>query len=177
MVPIASYSARVLRFMLYQYRNSDNLRGIVAASCGQADDLETALFELRDNFFLGTAAGAQLDILGEIFGVPRNGQDDAAYRTAIRLRAASQFSATPEDVIQSMFAFFGATYARYSDRTWPAAFTLETDAAITQAELEAISPAGVACYLISPSSCTIDYISGDPIPFIGGGYLTFIGAC
>lgn len=139
---------------------SAKLWSILEAAGLQADSLEAALFEVRDNFWLTTAAGVQLDTLGRIFGVLRAGKADTEYRAEIVARAAAMFSGTPEDIIQAAGVFLGASPGASSYLpVYPAGFTLITDASVTKAILEGLAPAGVEAFLG-------DYIvdeTGDPI--------------
>jgi hypothetical protein len=138
-----------LELLLEQYKNSTKLNGLIDSSSDQADDLETALFEIRDLFYLATAEGIQLDIIGSIFGVDRNGLSDSEYRDLIAFFGSFIKSGEPESIITILKRIYGATFVTYipSYPAVPAGYYLITDAVITLAELEVMSPAGVQPYL------------------------------
>jgi hypothetical protein len=69
---------------------------------------------------LGTAQGAQLDLLGVILGLARNGLDDAGYQVMLFLQAAiNQISGTPESIIDAMTTILGLSTVTYIP-LWPA---------------------------------------------------------
>ena len=146
---ITDYSSN-LTLILEQYKESDLLKDLIDIMNNQADDLEQALFEIRDEFWLNVAIGNQLDILGGIFGLARKGMSDSDYRTALIGKAALITSGEPETIITLLKLLYEATYVDYwgSFPVIPAGFYLHTDAEITMQELERISPAGVQPYLI-----------------------------
>ena len=146
---IPDYSVN-LELLLEQYKQSYNLRGLIDSMNDQADDLESALFEIRNEFYLSTAFGIQLDIIGTIFGESRNGRDDDEfYREALQLRASILSSGEPEAIIAVLKSVYKATFAWYYPGypAQPASFYMVTDADISQAHFERLSPAGVGAYL------------------------------
>jgi hypothetical protein len=138
-----------LKLMLGQYEKSKNLKGVVATNNKQSADLEDALFELRDEFYVDTAEGVQLDIIGKIFKVDRKGDTDTDYRERIKLTGATIGSGEPEFIIGALKALYGATFVGYYPGYpgEPASFTVITDATITLSELTVLAPAGVKAYL------------------------------
>lgn len=163
---ITDYSA-ILNLLAEQYKNSEKMRGILDAMCDSADDLEAALFEIRSQFWIDTAEGKQLDILGVIFGIERAaGVTDADYREQIEFKLTNLFaSGTPEDIINALLGLYGGTYVDYSRDGLTASFNIVTDATITQAELERISPAGVGAHLLCP---LLDGTSSEIVDGAGG---------
>lgn len=80
--------------------------GMLAAEMNLAED---ALQELLTAFDVTTAVGAQLDILGSIFGAARAGMGDEDYRAAIRGAALTALSGTPEQLIAAIRTIIGGT--------------------------------------------------------------------
>jgi hypothetical protein len=160
---ITDYDSVTLDLLITQYRDSDNLKGVIRALNEQAEDIEQALFEIRDEFWLFPVAGSpivqavgkQLDVLGAVFGEPRNGRSDALYREAIRIASSLQYSGEPEAIISILKTVFGASYAHYTPGwpTIPATYYIVTDVTISRWSIDVISPAGVlgilAAYLMS----------------------------
>ena len=141
---IADYDFN-LELFLAQYANADKLQGIMKAANKSANDLEQALFEIRDEFYLSTAIGAQLDILGIVFQVDRNGLSDEDYRQIIFQKAALNFSGEPEAIISILKTIYSATFVIYYP-SYPGKYFVQTDGVITTPQIEKISPAGVGVF-------------------------------
>lgn len=159
-----------LDLLLSQYDNSTKLQGIIDASYDSADELEQALFEIRDEFWLSNAVGDQLDIIGEIFQESRDGDVDVDYRARIQAKASLVVSGEPEAIIAVLKNLFGATFVTYIPG-WPAipaSYYIISDSTITVAQLTKYSPAGVQPYIIE----SLKYEDDDsPIEFQDGNYL------
>lgn len=134
-----------LVYLLEQYKGKDNFESIIRSFNDELQKTEDANFEIRDNFFVDTAEGVQLDILGTIFNAERNGRSDEDYRTLIKLEASKAFSGSPEEIITLLKGIYGATEVEYIPGypTNPAAFFVRTDISLTESDLELIAPAGV----------------------------------
>jgi hypothetical protein len=167
-VKIEDYSINT-DLIIEQFKQSDNLRGMIDAVNKQLDDLEIALFEIRDLFYLSTAVGVQLDVIGRIFNVERQGLSDEDYRKLIGARASIRTSGEPESIITILKVIDGATFVTYIPAypAIPAAFYLITDATITQENLNLISPAGVQPAIIE----SLKFEDDTPIEFEDGNLL------
>ena len=143
---------------------STRLKAWIAASLSQADDLETALQELRDGLWIRTAEGANLDILGRVYGESRSGRDDIAYRQAIHVRAATVVNGTPDEITTFLELAFGTPGLSIIPQ-YPAAFYI-VDSPATTSQLESIAPAGVgvfaATYLTTVEGVALTTVEGDP---------------
>jgi len=116
-----------LQFLIQQYKDKEKFRKIIEAMNAKANDLETAQFEIRDNFTIDTAKGVQLDIIGEILGLERDGRDDESYRTLLKVKAEiNKSAATPEALIKTATALYNATDVQYVP-IYPAKVQLWTD--------------------------------------------------
>ena len=144
---------------------STRLKAWIAASLDQGDDLETALQELRDGLWIRTAKGVNLDVLGRVYGIPRSGRDDTAYRQAIQVRAATIVNGTPDEITTFLELAFGVPGLSIIPQ-YPAAFYI-VDSPATTTQLESISPAGVgvfaAVYLATVEGVVLATVEGDPI--------------
>ncbi len=162
MSKITDYSYN-MQYLLEQYKNSPKLVGLINSSNFQAEKIERALYELKELFYLNTAEGTQLDIIGNnIFGLPRLGLPDYTYRQAIAAKAIQSNSGTPESIIGAIRSLPDATFVEFHNK-FPAehaAYIVVTDAAFSQSWLESISPAGVEC------------VSGGYLILSDGNYLT-----
>lgn len=153
MQQITDYTALLEPRVLSQYQQSKRLLGIMEAGTLQADQVEEALFQVRNGFFLATAVGAQLDTLGKIYREPRRGRTDAVYRDAIRLRAATAISGTPDEIIMFLKNFVAGTPEDIEYHPeYPGKYVVTTsNGAFTAGNaLDVISPAGVQGLVGSP---------------------------
>jgi hypothetical protein len=135
-----------LNLILEQYKNSTRLQALIDSANISANDIEKALFEIRDEFYIDTAIGVQLDVIGDIFNESRRGLSDTEYRALIKLKGILiGGSGEPEFIISVLKSLYGATYVEYYPGfpARPASYTVLTDATITETELNIFSPAGV----------------------------------
>lgn len=123
---------------------STRLKGWIAASLDQADDMETAAQEIQDGMYLATAVGVQLDMLGRIYNVLRQGRLDADYRKAIQAVAATAVNGTPDEIITFLRVAYGIE-GQYTPE-YPGSFFIEPPSALTMSQLQAMAPAGVAAF-------------------------------
>lgn len=61
-----------------------NFLALVDILAAKVQEIEDANFEIIDKTSISTSTGIQLDRLGEVLGVEREGRGDELYRTAIR---------------------------------------------------------------------------------------------
>lgn len=167
---ITNYDEVTLPLIVRQYFNSDRLRGIIESMNDRADELEQALFEIRDEFWIDTATGAQLDVIGSILGESRLGRNDTDYRAAIKAKAAQIVSGESEGIISVLKSLFGATFVDYMPEypTVPAQYRLLTDAVVTLAELEVFTVAGVLGLISYP---IVDQAGNNLVDFDGNKIL------
>jgi len=128
--------------LLEQFKDSTKFKALINACNEKAQDIETALFEIRSEFEIDVAVGVQLDILGSIFTEDRVGRNDTDYRYAIKAKAGNQFSGEPETIIAIIQSIFLATYVYYRP-FYDAKYYINTDADISSSDLEQFSPSGV----------------------------------
>jgi hypothetical protein len=145
----------ILEYLLQQYKDKPHFKAILQAFNTQGEDLETAIFEIRDNYWLNTANGDQLDVLGSIQNEPRLGKTDTNYRTSILARVGvNNGSGEFETIISMLTNFFGATYVQLQN-TGNANLFMWTDATLTTSDFDLIQnalAAGVQLYIIHGST-------------------------
>jgi hypothetical protein len=78
--------------LLAQFDDAETLHAFVRLLVRPLQELEQAAFQLLDAFDLEDAAGAQLDMLGGIVGMLRDGRSDIAYRAYIRAKILANVS-------------------------------------------------------------------------------------
>ncbi len=78
----------------------NNIRKLLRIYCAPMQALEDCLQQMLTERSVGTAVGAQLDLVGKIVGQDRIGLDDDAYRRYIRARiSANKSDGLIEDLI------------------------------------------------------------------------------
>lgn len=145
---IVDHVARAKALLVEQFEKSPNLLGLVGIYVKQIQDIENAISNVIQSRNLESATNAQLDIIGERAGEPRNFRDDDTYRAAIKVRIfLNHSSGEPESVRAAAKAFTQATTV-YLYELQPATlwihiitnFTLPSD---LLSNLEEIALAGV----------------------------------
>jgi len=150
-VKIEDYE-RVLELLPDQFRDSVNLRALFEIRAAQAQDLEDAMFEVRDNYWLDTATGVQLDVIGDILNRPRDGRTDEEYRTYLKNIGTSILSGTPGEIITALQVIYGLEGPIIYSPEYPAGYFIydEFGYGISTDVLEPITPAGVQGFFGSP---------------------------
>lgn len=115
MEPILDHIERTKSFLLEQFKGKENFEKLVkvlVAPLQECEDVAWQLFALRS---LPNAEGAQLDGIGDIFGVPRAGLTDPEYREAIYRRIYEiGVSGTPDELLGVLESITGAQMVRYT---------------------------------------------------------------
>lgn len=115
---------------------------LLSSYVAETQELENELFDLGDAFWVNTATGVQLDGIGEIVGIARDGADDTVYRIRIKARIFINLSSgTPNQILTLVRALLPAgvpavIYTPY----YPAAFAISVTG-ITLSEVSEISAA------------------------------------
>lgn len=108
--------------------------------------IEDTAHQLNTERGLPVAIGAQLDVIGALLGVPREGRDDITYRFEMfDAVASSEAVGTPDDIIDSIYSFTDSTFATVFEHPF-ANVHAYTDTVVSQELvnlLDKISPAGV----------------------------------
>lgn len=163
---ITDHSDRAKTLLLSQYREKPNFNNVVEIFASHIQDLETVYFDLLLNRALDTAAGVQLDGLGDILGEEREGRSDTDYRAALSIRIKINISSgEPETLMEIFAALTDATQVSYSE-FYPAGAQLTSNGSSIPPNLLAgmysISPAAVSLILILSSSTTPFVFDLDP---------------
>lgn len=94
----------------------------------QIQGVENAASDFFSAFDINTAAGAQLDLIGEWLGEPRLGQTDDEYRDSLYFKIATNTAAgTAEFIIETILRITDASFVRI-DELFPAKMHVQTDA-------------------------------------------------
>lgn len=144
--------------LVTQFRDKPNLTAFIKAFAAQTTELKAIASDLRDNRWLDTAEGAQLDGLGRILGLERGGWGDEQYRARLRVRIRILLAdGTPENIIETLSLLANTNDARVQlIETYPAELRIVMGSAVTEEEQDAlreaalsIKPPGVALWLES----------------------------
>ena len=115
-------------FLPLQFRESPNIKKLLSIFLAQAQELEDANMDLDANSTdISIAVGYQLDIIGKLIGVIRQGQSDVQYRDSILFQISLNVgNGTPEDCIQYLASVTKSTRVKYWEH-YPASVILETN--------------------------------------------------
>lgn len=110
-----------------QFRESEHLLKFTRALLAPFAELEDALNELLTLRSIDQSFGKQLDIIGEIIGVERQGRDDVAYRDALKFQTFINTSkCEPETIITATRTLSEGNLIRYWEN-YPAGYQIFTD--------------------------------------------------
>ncbi len=97
---INDHEVAALERLLEQYKQSDNLKGILNSFNKQIQEIEDAMFGLFGKLDIMTISGDQLDRIGDIVGQTRLGTNDETYRLLIYARIGiNNSTGTTEEII------------------------------------------------------------------------------
>lgn len=118
--PITNYSLEQKKYVPEQYKRSTKLLGVIDATLGFSDEIETALREISDNFNIDDAVGPMLDYYGLYFGIERRiGETDEQLRMRIRLGSGTEDLPTNEAIYNYFKIALGITDMMLCP-VWPA---------------------------------------------------------
>lgn len=116
-----------LDLLIQQYKEKPKFKAILEAIGNQCNNIETAIFELINEYTIENGSGVQLDIIGKIIGLNRDGRSDIAYKTLLKIKAEVNFSSgTPEAIIKTAQKLYNATDVQI-DFIYPAKVQLWQD--------------------------------------------------
>lgn len=96
--------------LLEQFKQKTKAIEIMKSISKRSKDIEDAAFEIRNLFWINTAEGDQLDVLGKIHGIARDGRNDADYRDVIEVQIIiNNGSGEHEIIIELVTSIFGVT--------------------------------------------------------------------
>lgn len=118
--PITNYFLEQKKYVPEQYKRSAKLLGVIDATLGFSDEIETALREISDNFNIEDAVGPMLDYYGLYFGIERRiGETDEQLRMRIRLGSGTEDLPTNEAIYNYFKIALGITDMMLCP-VWPA---------------------------------------------------------
>lgn len=113
LVQITDYEV-YLNLLIQQFQDKPKFVETLKLLCTQCEDIELAIYEFLTEFGTVNATGVQLDLIGRLVGLNRDGRDDESYRTLLDIKIEINFSAgTPEALIKTAVALYNATEVQY----------------------------------------------------------------
>jgi len=108
------------------FREKPLFLNLLSSYVEQTQELENEIFELRNAFWVDTAIGAQLDGIGQIVGITREGASDTVYRIRIKARILINLSSgTPNQILELVRALSPASAPDPTYTPWfPASFAI-----------------------------------------------------
>lgn len=163
-----------LLYSQFKGDRSPDLLKVIDAFSLPIDELEGVLKSLDTELNLDDAVGAQLDGLGQIIGLPRNGLNDHDYRMALKFKIQLNKSfGQPELLISALQFFTGATEVRLYE-TFPAAmfaFTNGTEGLAHLTErMNRLSLGGVDFMYVAQTTGVPFTFASETTEDFGGGY-------
>lgn len=111
-----------------QFRDSQKINDFMRCFLRPLDELMSTADDLIENRWIDTAEGKQLDELGAIVGMDRQGRTDEKYREAIRFQIFINLSKSePETMIKAVKVLTNANLVRFWEHGDGAGFHLFTD--------------------------------------------------
>jgi hypothetical protein len=147
-----------------QFNESPKLRAMVEAMIRPLQEAVEDAAALKEERWLDTAIGQQLDGLGYLVGVARDGRNDEDYRAAIAFKIfVNTSNATPGDLIQALRTLTQGTDIQYIEQ-YPATAELFTDGPIVPFGLQDTMQ-GLAPAAISDVPIKVSYARAEPFRF------------
>ena len=137
--PITNYFLEQKKYVPEQYKRSTKLLGVIDATLGFSDEIETALREISDNFNIDDAVGPMLDYYGLYFGIERRiGETDEQLRMRIRLGSGTEDLPTNEAIYNYFKIALGITDMMLCP-VWPAGLYFILGPGMAEPDIEEVT--------------------------------------
>jgi hypothetical protein len=169
-------SLQALDLLLEQFKGQDkpNLYALITALVDQLQDIEEGALELKSVRSIDNSEGVQLDILGLLIGVDREGRTDAEYRLALKNQIfINTSSGEPESIITFIEFLTDGTEVILKE-LFPAAFQVYTNGPVFPSNIHQLinntRAAGVENVLVTSSVGETPVFSFDNLLGLGKGF-------
>ena len=127
---ITTHVSDALGRLLQQYQGKPRMMSLISGPAQQIQDLENAIFALDAgrqlwNGTTSPAVGAQLDGIGQLVGIERNGLTDAQYILFIFGKIAENFSDTTVQTILNVIGYLFQAQTLVVQEIYPAGIAFE----------------------------------------------------
>lgn len=102
MIHRTDYVESALDRLPEQFKNSENFKKLITVLVKQLQQVEDAVYSMRNLFDIDNSEGAQLDLLGKILGAPRAGRDDTRYKLRLKGQQLIFFSGGESERIRKV---------------------------------------------------------------------------
>jgi hypothetical protein len=151
--------------LLYQYRESTNLKNIIRGLAKQSYDENKNINRIFTREILSMATGEQLDIWGNIIGISRGTMTNTEYRVAIYLKIFINYSeGRIEDLIYVFDAFMNPTNVELTELA-PATISLQANDPVTP-DLESARLAIEVCKASGVEINSLSFSEGPAFAFL-----------
>lgn len=187
--PINNHAVQTVALLLEQFKGKANFKKLVDVLVAPLQECEDVAWQLYGFRNLSAAVGTQLDFIGDIFAVPRAGQLDTEYRSAIRLKIYEiGTSGTPDELMTVLKAVTDSDAVTYMP-VFPASIQMSADAEELPPDIlefmTRLAPGGVALWLFAfagllpfgpggESEQDLLLVNGDYLEIEAGGDLLFV---
>lgn len=131
---ITTHEVDALSRIITQYKGDRGIERMIKSGAVQIQELENAAFPLFSRLSIDSMIGTQLDLIGDIVGQNRQGQDDITYRVFLKAKIGiNTSSGTIEDVL-SVWKILLPDATLELTELFPAEISLVTDAILTDAQ-------------------------------------------
>jgi hypothetical protein len=103
MIQVTDHTPRGLARLATQFQGQPQLAALLSAFLDEVQAAEDALWTMVSGFVIGAATGVQLDTIGAILGMPRNGLDDPTYTLYLRAQMLILVSAGEVETLLQIF--------------------------------------------------------------------------
>lgn len=133
--------------LLQRNKESYNINSLLSALIEPIQEIENQIYDLYTERSLDTSIGKQLDGIGKIVGLDRDGRDDIDYRSALIIQIQiNKAGGEPESIITAIRQLFKTEIITFKE-IYPANYEvyIASDTIVENAKalITSISPAGV----------------------------------
>jgi hypothetical protein len=135
--------------LLPEFSKSTKLKGLLKSLLTSSQETEITLFDVMNKTGLDTAVGQQLDVLGNLINLSRQGKTDTVYRARLYSKIAlNAAKASPESILDLTRVVTGTEEVNLSEVA-PAEVHVNVVGGreIQDDFLDLVSPIGVGSYL------------------------------
>lgn len=120
-----THAAEALARLIERLKGQPRIAAIIEAFSAQTQGQEDSGWQLKVSRWVSSAAGAQLDGIGEIVGEPRSGKGDDIYRTYLTARILVNLSSGTADELLALALLLTSTGSSTLHEYYPAALLID----------------------------------------------------
>lgn len=158
------HESDIKKLLVDQYCDSTNLLNLLSAISNIKQEIEHVALDLLDKRNLSNSEGTQLDGLGELVGLSREGKTDEEYRTEIGVQIQINLSGGQAEILIGLVASLTNSSVVHLTDSYPARISISFNGVAPSNLLSVISrlkAAGVGLELIQTTDNAFVF-EGDP---------------